>query len=82
MRWIRAAGRGLLVAAVVLTGYVASGTPADGAHGAGRGPLTLATAGTSPAIWGHCSKGGTVPTPASGSPSSNSRTPPTRRTRR
>jgi multiple sugar transport system substrate-binding protein len=30
---------------VVLTGYVASGTPADGAHGAGRGPLTLATAG-------------------------------------
>ncbi|WP_329369475.1 ABC transporter substrate-binding protein [Streptomyces sp. NBC_01483] len=45
MRWIRAAGRGLLVTAVVLTGYVASGTPADGAHGAGRGPLTLATAG-------------------------------------
>src|SRR5690348_9374646 len=45
MRWIRAAGRGLLVAAVVLTGYVASGTPADGAHDAGRGPLTLATAG-------------------------------------
>ncbi|QUW82745.1 ABC transporter substrate-binding protein [Streptomyces mirabilis] len=45
MRWIRAAGRGLLVAAVVLTGYVTSGTPADGAHGAGRGPLTLATAG-------------------------------------
>jgi multiple sugar transport system substrate-binding protein len=30
---------------VVLTGYVTSGTPADGAHGAGRGPLTLATAG-------------------------------------
>ena len=45
MRWIRAAGRGLLVAAVVLTGYVASDTPADGAHGTGRGPLTLATAG-------------------------------------
>ncbi|MFC9637189.1 ABC transporter substrate-binding protein [Streptomyces mirabilis] len=45
MRWIRAAGRGLLVAAVVLTGYVTSGTPADGAHGGGRGPLTLATAG-------------------------------------
>ncbi|MBA4859954.1 ABC transporter substrate-binding protein [Streptomyces sp. PSKA54] len=45
MRWIRAAGRGLLVAAVLLTGYIASGTPADGARGSGRGPLTLATAG-------------------------------------
>ncbi|MGW3916098.1 ABC transporter substrate-binding protein [Streptomyces sp. NPDC005070] len=45
MRWIRAAGRGLLVVAVVLSGYVASGTPADGARGNGRGPLTLATAG-------------------------------------
>ena len=46
MRWIRAAGRGLLVAAVVLTGYVASGAQADGAgRGGGRGPLTLATAG-------------------------------------
>lgn len=45
MRWIRAAGRGLLVAAVILSGYVASGTPADGARDAGRGPLTLATAG-------------------------------------
>ncbi|MGI3230528.1 ABC transporter substrate-binding protein [Streptomyces sp. GTA36] len=45
MRWIHAAGRGLLVAAVVLTGYVASGAQADGARGGGRGPLTLATAG-------------------------------------
>ncbi|WP_405482144.1 ABC transporter substrate-binding protein [Streptomyces sp. NBC_00009] len=46
MRWIRAAGRGLLVAAVVLAGYVTSGTQAaDGARGGGRGPLTLATAG-------------------------------------
>ncbi|MER5383527.1 ABC transporter substrate-binding protein [Streptomyces sp. NPDC002688] len=45
MRWIRAAGRGLLVVAVVLSGYVASGSPADSARGGGRGPLTLATAG-------------------------------------
>ncbi|MGW7367245.1 ABC transporter substrate-binding protein [Streptomyces sp. NPDC054841] len=50
MRWIRAAGRGLLVAVVVLTGYVSSGTQAGGApagsvHGGGRGPMTLATAG-------------------------------------
>ncbi|MGW1891831.1 ABC transporter substrate-binding protein [Streptomyces sp. NPDC002004] len=45
MRWIRAAGRGLLVFAVLLTGYVATGTPADGARGSGRGPITLATAG-------------------------------------
>ncbi|MFP3990532.1 ABC transporter substrate-binding protein [Streptomyces sp. E11-3] len=45
MRWIHAAGRGLLVAVVLLTGYVASGVPADGARGEARGPLTLATAG-------------------------------------
>ena len=45
MRWIHAAGRGLLVAAVLLTGYVASGAQADGARGGGRGPLTLVTAG-------------------------------------
>jgi len=45
MRWIRAAGRGLLIAAVVLSGYVASPSPADGAREGGRGPLTLATAG-------------------------------------
>ncbi|WP_432053970.1 ABC transporter substrate-binding protein [Streptomyces sp. bgisy022] len=45
MRWIRAAGRGLLVLVVVLTGYVASGARADEDPGDGRGPLTLATAG-------------------------------------
>ncbi|MBC7270571.1 MAG: ABC transporter substrate-binding protein [Streptomyces sp.] len=45
MRWIRAAGRGLLVLVVVLTGYVASGARADDAATGGRGPLTLATAG-------------------------------------
>ncbi|MET9436362.1 ABC transporter substrate-binding protein [Streptomyces sp. NPDC006551] len=46
MRWIRAAGRGLLVLAVVLTGYMASGTPSGGAEReGGRGPMTLATAG-------------------------------------
>ncbi|GAA2428367.1 ABC transporter substrate-binding protein [Streptomyces glaucus] len=43
MRWMRAAGRGLLVLVVVLTGYVASGARADDRPG--RGPLTLATAG-------------------------------------
>lgn len=45
MRWIRAAGRGLLVLVVVLTGYVASGAQADEGSSGGRGPLTLATAG-------------------------------------
>ncbi|MFG2759970.1 ABC transporter substrate-binding protein [Streptomyces wuyuanensis] len=50
MRWIRAAGRGLLIAAVVLTGYVSAGTgagtdSAGAARGDGRGPMTLATAG-------------------------------------
>ncbi|MGW6564863.1 ABC transporter substrate-binding protein [Streptomyces sp. NPDC054975] len=46
MRWIRAAGRGLLALAVVLTGYMASGTPSGGAEReGGRGPMTLATAG-------------------------------------
>lgn len=44
MRWIHAAGRGLLVLIVVLTGYVASGASADDGPGDGRGPLTLATA--------------------------------------
>ncbi|MEW2132351.1 ABC transporter substrate-binding protein [Streptomyces sp. NPDC005435] len=43
MRWTHAAGRGLLVLAVVLAGCVSSGARADG--GDGRGPLTLATAG-------------------------------------
>ncbi|MET7702985.1 ABC transporter substrate-binding protein [Streptomyces sp. NPDC005485] len=45
MRWIRAAGRGLLVVAVVLSGYVASGAGVGGARAGDRGPLTLATAG-------------------------------------
>ena len=45
MRWIHAAGRGLLVLIIVLTGYVASGAQADEAATEGRGPLTLATAG-------------------------------------
>ncbi|AXI86150.1 ABC transporter substrate-binding protein [Streptomyces griseoincarnatus] len=45
MRWIHAAGRGLLVLIVVLTGYAASGASADEGPGDGRGPLTLATAG-------------------------------------
>jgi multiple sugar transport system substrate-binding protein len=45
MRWIRAAGRVLLVLIVVVTGYVASGARADEGRGGGRGPLTLATAG-------------------------------------
>ncbi|CAL9614629.1 putative ABC transporter-binding protein [Streptomyces sp. enrichment culture] len=46
MRWIRAAGRGLLVLVVLLTGYIASGAQAQpGESGGGRGPLTLATAG-------------------------------------
>ncbi|MEU6572846.1 ABC transporter substrate-binding protein [Streptomyces sp. NPDC046805] len=45
MRWIRAAGRGLLVLAVLLAGYVVSGARADERDADGRGPLTLATAG-------------------------------------
>lgn len=45
MRWIHAAGRGLLVLVVILTGYAASGVRADESTGHGRGPLTLATAG-------------------------------------
>lgn len=45
MRWIHAAGRGLLVLVVILTGYVASGAHADDGPGVGRGPMTLATAG-------------------------------------
>ncbi|MDT0470619.1 ABC transporter substrate-binding protein [Streptomyces sp. DSM 41014] len=42
MRGARAAGRGLLVLAVLLSGYVAAGARSDES---GRGPLTLATAG-------------------------------------
>ncbi|MBT2491016.1 ABC transporter substrate-binding protein [Streptomyces sp. ISL-96] len=47
MRWIRAAGRGLLVAAVVVAGSVPSvpDAPGGGARDDGRGPMTLATAG-------------------------------------
>ncbi|MFD7835457.1 ABC transporter substrate-binding protein [Streptomyces sp. NPDC059761] len=45
MRWMRAAGRGLLAAAVVLAGYSGLGQRAEGADRHGRGPLTLATAG-------------------------------------
>ncbi|KOV69796.1 ABC transporter substrate-binding protein [Streptomyces sp. MMG1121] len=45
MRWIRAAGRGLLVLVVITAGYVTSGARADEGARDGRGPLTLATAG-------------------------------------
>ncbi|MGW4758573.1 ABC transporter substrate-binding protein [Streptomyces chartreusis] len=45
MRWIHAAGRGLLLLVVILTGYVASGARADEGPAGGRGPMTLATAG-------------------------------------
>ncbi|MBT2540084.1 ABC transporter substrate-binding protein [Streptomyces sp. ISL-44] len=46
MRWMRAAGRALLVAAVVLAGYAGFGVRADaGVASEGRGPLTLVTAG-------------------------------------
>ncbi|MFF9062688.1 ABC transporter substrate-binding protein [Streptomyces sp. NPDC014882] len=45
MRWMHAAGRGLLVLVVILTGHVASGAGAGAGSAPGRGPLTLATAG-------------------------------------
>ncbi|MEU2182437.1 ABC transporter substrate-binding protein [Streptomyces thermolilacinus] len=45
MRWTSAAGRGLLVVILLLVGSVASGVPGDGRRDAGRGPVTLATAG-------------------------------------
>ncbi|MFJ8589861.1 ABC transporter substrate-binding protein [Streptomyces sp. NPDC093598] len=45
MRWIHAAGRGLLVLVVVLTGYVAAGARAGEPSEGARGPLTVATAG-------------------------------------
>ncbi|MET7390604.1 ABC transporter substrate-binding protein [Streptomyces sp. NPDC005529] len=45
MRSLRVAGRSLLVAVIVSSGCVASGTRADQDHGDGRGPMTLATAG-------------------------------------
>ncbi|MFE6846511.1 ABC transporter substrate-binding protein [Streptomyces sp. NPDC057686] len=46
MRWMRAAGRALLVGAVVLAGYAGFGAGAGASLAAeGRGPLTLVTAG-------------------------------------
>ncbi|MFF3859608.1 ABC transporter substrate-binding protein [Streptomyces sp. NPDC002209] len=46
MRWMRAAGRALLVGAVVLAGYAGFGANAGASLAAeGRGPLTLVTAG-------------------------------------
>ncbi|AXE24519.1 ABC transporter substrate-binding protein [Streptomyces globosus] len=46
MRWMRAAGRAFLVAAVVLAGYAGFGARGDaGADAPARGPLTLVTAG-------------------------------------
>ncbi|MEV6399899.1 ABC transporter substrate-binding protein [Streptomyces sp. NPDC051907] len=48
MRWMHAAGRGLLVAAVVVAGYAgfaAPGTASPPAADEGRGPMTLVTAG-------------------------------------
>jgi multiple sugar transport system substrate-binding protein len=45
MRWTRAAGRGLLVLLIVLTGYVTSGVQDRHIDTGSRGPLTLATAG-------------------------------------
>ncbi|MEN8652225.1 ABC transporter substrate-binding protein [Streptomyces sp. 21So2-11] len=44
MRWIHAAGRGLLVVAVLLTGYTGFAAP-PGTAPTGRGPMTLVTAG-------------------------------------
>ncbi len=82
MRWMRAAGRGLLVLVVVMTGYIASGAHADEGSGAGRGPLTLATAGDLTGYLGPLLEAGTAPTPPRRSPSSSCPTPPTRRTRR
>ncbi|MFI9583571.1 ABC transporter substrate-binding protein [Streptomyces sp. NPDC052236] len=45
MRWARAAGRGLLAAAVLVAGYMGPGTPQGVADSTGRGPMTLVTAG-------------------------------------
>lgn len=44
MRWTRAAGRALLVIAVMLLGYTVSAQPGT-VTGEGRGPMTLVTAG-------------------------------------
>jgi multiple sugar transport system substrate-binding protein len=45
MRWMHAAGRGLLVVAVILAGYAGFGTQSETAAPKGRGPMTLVTAG-------------------------------------
>ncbi|MET8678466.1 ABC transporter substrate-binding protein [Streptomyces sp. NPDC004647] len=47
MRWTRAASRGLLAAALILTGYAASGAPVGEPAGSagGRGPMTMVTGG-------------------------------------
>lgn len=45
MRWMHAAGRGLLVAAVILAGYTGFGAQSGTAAPKGRGPMTLVTAG-------------------------------------
>ncbi|MFG2884746.1 ABC transporter substrate-binding protein [Streptomyces sp. NPDC048297] len=45
MRWMRAAGRGLLALVVVVGAYAAPGARAGDCDTCGRGPLTLATAG-------------------------------------
>ncbi|NUK33175.1 ABC transporter substrate-binding protein [Streptomyces lunaelactis] len=45
MRWMHAAGRGLLVVAVLLAGYAGFGAQPGTAAPKGRGPMTLVTAG-------------------------------------
>jgi multiple sugar transport system substrate-binding protein len=45
MRWMHAAGRGLLAAAVVLAGYAGFGAQPGAPDPEGRGPMTLVTAG-------------------------------------
>ncbi|MFJ8749460.1 ABC transporter substrate-binding protein [Streptomyces sp. NPDC102441] len=45
MRWMRAAGRALLIATVILAGYAGAAVPGGGVRDGGRGPMTLATAG-------------------------------------
>jgi multiple sugar transport system substrate-binding protein len=45
MRWMHAAGRGLLAAAVIFAGYAGFGSQPGAAAPKGRGPMTLVTAG-------------------------------------
>lgn len=81
MRWMRAAGRALLVGAVVLAGYTGLGVRAGagtGPEGRDRGPLTLVTAGDLTNYLLRSWRTGTTPIPTSASRSSNC---PTRRTR-